>query len=87
MLLPKQLACLHIDGIDIIGDAGLDGHLFHAAAGVHLLDDERREQRMHLLRHIVQFDLPKDLQVLDVVFCQDLFVLLPVGPLGVCRIR
>jgi len=35
---------------------------------------------MHFLRLIIQLDLPEDFQILDVVFREDLLILLPVGP-------
>ena len=37
---------------------------------------------MHLLRLVVELELPEDLQVLDVVLGEDVFVLLPVVRCG-----
>ncbi len=53
MLLPKHLAGFHVDRVDVVGDASFDGDLFGTAAGVHLIDNQRREERVHLLRRII----------------------------------
>jgi hypothetical protein len=83
MLLPKQLAGFRIDCVEVVGDAGFERDLLNAAACADLLDNQRRKQRMHLLRNVVEFDLPQDLQVLDVIFREDFLIRLEICPLAV----
>jgi len=42
MLLPEELTLIHVDGEDVIGDAGYDGDLSRAARRRDFLDDQRR---------------------------------------------
>src|SRR5207245_2828994 len=61
------------------GHAGFDDDLLRPAARVEAPDHQRREQRMHLARLVVELDLPEQPDVLGVGRVDDVFVLLPVA--------
>src|SRR5579872_1370426 len=80
MLFPEDLSGVHVDGIEIIRNAGFDRDLLGTARGLDPSDDERREQRVHLPRLIVELEFPENLQILNVILCQDMLVPLPGVP-------
>ena len=49
-------------------------------------DDQRRQQRVHFARHVVELQLPEDLQILDVVCRQRRLVALPAGALHIAAV-
>ena len=69
MPLPEKLPGRDIDGVDIVRHAGLNDDLLRPAARVDAPNHQRREQRMHLARLIVQLDLPEQLDILGVRSC------------------
>ena len=71
---------------DVVRDAGDDRDLLRPAGGRDVAGDERRKQRVHLPRLVVQLDLPQQLHVLDVVLVQDRFVALPCGALRIAAV-
>src|SRR5947207_3350077 len=55
VLLPKELAGLHVDRVDVVGGSRFDRDLFGT-----VLHDQRREQGVHLLWCVIELDLPED---------------------------
>ena len=86
VLLPDEVALLDVDRIDVIRRPGYDRNLFRAARSVHAAGDQRRKQRVHYTRLVIELDLPQKLHVLDVVRGEDFLVLLPGGPLRVAAV-
>ena len=78
------LAVFDVDRVDVVGDAGSMAICFGPAAVLTLSDDQRRKQRVHLPRLVIELDLPEQLHVLDGVrarifssFCQSVRCGLP----------
>ncbi len=78
--------CFNVDGVDVVRNAGDDRNLLDAGRGVRAIHDQRRKQRVHLARFVVQMKLPEQLHVLDGGRGEDLFVLLPRRTLRVAAV-
>ena len=86
MLVPDNLTLFDIDGVDVIGDAGLDGDLLRATGGIDGIHDQWRKQIVHLPGLIVEFEFPEELGVFNRVDGKNFFVFLPGGSLGITTV-
>ena len=59
---------------------------FGAGGRIHLLDDQRREEIVHLARLVIELELPEELHVPGVGGGEDFLVSLPGGALGVVAV-
>ena len=86
MLLPQNFSGDYVDGVDVIVDAGFDGDLFGTVFGGDRVDDEGREERVHLMRDGIELEFPEDFEALDVGGVEDFFVALPIGAFGIAAV-
>src|SRR5262249_52046927 len=86
MTLPEQLSLVGVNPIDVVRNAGDNHDLFVAARRIDAADNQGGQQVVHLAWLVIELDLPQQLHVLDIGCREDLFVLLPGGPLRVAAV-
>src|SRR5688572_25238888 len=62
LAFPNDLAAGCVDGVDVVGNTGLDDKLPGAVFRLDAADDERLQEVVHLPRLIIELDFPEELQ-------------------------
>ena len=85
-LRPQQHAALGVDRVQVVRHAGYDHDLLRPFTGRRPTHDERRQERVHFSRQVVERDLPQQLDVPGVTSRHRPLLLLPRRTLGVAAV-